>query len=92
MLRTPLASRVYTARTPRALMRSTTTCLRSSGSTATASAASSMARNSSARPCSDSRTFDTSIASRGNSDSSIGPSIASVRWRSLFIQSIASPL
>jgi hypothetical protein len=74
------------------LTRSTTNCLRSSGNVCTASAASSIARNSSARACSDSRTFDTLTASRGSTDNSIGPSIASVRWRSVFIQSIASPL
>ena len=92
MLRAPLASRVSFTRTPLACTRSMTSCFDSSGHSSSASPPSSMAMNSSARPFSDSFTFDSVISMRGNTDRPIGPSMTSVRLRSVFIQSIARPL
>ena len=92
VLRTPLASRSSFTRTPCACTRSTTSCLRSSGSNSSASPASSIAANSSDRPFSDSFSFDSVISSRGNTESPIGPSMTSVRSRSRFIQSMATLL
>lgn len=92
VLRLPWASRVSVARTPLASTRPTTTRPLSSGITSTASAALSMAAKVSLRPASLRLSLLSLTATRGNTDSSIGPSMTSVRLRLAFIQSTATPL
>ena len=92
MLLTPLASRRYAARTPRAAMRPMTSSRPSSGSTSTASSARSMAANSSPRPASLRLTSARVSCRRGNTDRPIGPLMASVRLWWVFIHSTATPL
>ena len=92
VLRLPCASRSSCTRTPLASTRPTTTRPESSGSTSTASAALSIAANCSLRPASERLSWLSFTATRGNTESSIGPLMASVRLRFVFIHSTATPL
>ena len=92
MLLRPCASRRKLTRTPLAETRPTTSSPCSSGSTSTASPASSSDAKTSGRLASLSESFDSLTARRGKTESWIGPSMTSVRWRCVFIQSTATDL